>query len=116
MSLKNVQIMVLVVLMGCASSGSGTSGSRSERLITQDEIVTSTAKNAYEVIEQLRPRWLTRLDRVVVYMDNAPLILPLNGVAVQEIDQMEFLSAADATTRFGTNHPGGAIVIKRKWR
>jgi hypothetical protein len=116
MKLLTVALAVML-LAGCASSsGGGTAGSRSERLITADEIAATHAKNAYEVIEQLRPRWLTRINQAVVYMDDAPLILPLNSVMVGEIQQMEFLNAADATTKYGTNHAGGAIVIKRKWK
>jgi hypothetical protein len=35
----------------------------------------------------------------------------LEGLYVREIQEMRFLSASDATTRYGTGYPGGIIEV-----
>jgi hypothetical protein len=35
----------------------------------------------------------------------------LQTIRVEMVEQMEYLDASDATTRFGTGHGGGAIVV-----
>ena len=35
----------------------------------------------------------------------------LRSLRGPDIQQMEFMSASDATTRFGTGHQGGAILV-----
>jgi hypothetical protein len=35
----------------------------------------------------------------------------LRTLSVDQIEQMEFVSASDATTRYGTGHPSGIIEV-----
>ena len=35
----------------------------------------------------------------------------LRSMVVSEIDELRFIGAADATTRFGTGYPAGAILV-----
>ncbi|HEY4611710.1 MAG TPA: hypothetical protein VII11_01870 [Bacteroidota bacterium] len=108
--------LLVAVLAGCGAAASTTTGSspgRQERLITADEIKTTTARNAQEAIEQLRPRWLSRFP-LPLYVNDVTYSLSLRDLLTQEILNIEFLSSADATTRFGTNHSYGALVVKTK--
>ena len=38
----------------------------------------------------------------------------LHSLNIEEIREIEFISAGDATTRFGTDHLGGAILIRTR--
>jgi hypothetical protein len=106
--------VVLAVLIGCAgSSTTSTSTGRNERLITAEEIVATTARNAQEAIEKLRPRWLSRMP-LTIFVNDVYSSISLRDIQVGEIESIELLSSADATTRFGTNHARGAIVVKTK--
>ena len=40
----------------------------------------------------------------------------LRSLSVADIQEMQYLSAADATMRFGTNFVGGAIVVTSRSR
>lgn len=73
------------------------------------------ASTAMEVIRRLRPAWLlARGPDPVVYVDNVRRpggVDALFSVPVGQIRLLEFIGAADATTRWGTGHTGGVIQV-----
>jgi hypothetical protein len=96
---------------------------RSNNLVTEEELKQSTARNALEAVQFLRPDWLrgrgvasmraATPPEVVVYLDNARLGSPqtLTQFAVTSIKELRFYSATEATNRWGTGHSGGVIVV-----
>ncbi len=118
----------VVALAACASSGTAGSGSRSSDQVTYAEIASSSATNAYALIERLRPNWLrtpgvasigggARSQIVVVYLDGHRLgdITSLRTLTVDGIKSMQWLDAARAATvlnEVGSDPIAGAIVIK----
>jgi hypothetical protein len=105
----------------------GGSGS----VITLVEIERAAVPNAYEVVQKLRPRFLqsgrnasTARGRTVVgqlprvILDDTELggISELRTIDATGIFEIRFVSAADATTRWGTNHAGGVILVTSKVR
>jgi len=130
-----VPLLVVVVNVGCASGGAA-SGTAARSKGSQDVIVeaeiTSRARdatNALQIIEQLRPQMLrsrgssslapnaTAEDALPrVYVDeisygNLNSLSNLNSIQIREI---RFIKAADATTRWGTGHAGGVILVTTK--
>ncbi len=113
-------------LVACASSTGTKSPRRSTNLITAEEIAASTARDAYEAIQLLRPEWLIprgiaspnnpRSTFPAAYINNSRLgdIENLRNVNILSIAEIRFLSAHDATTLLGTGHVGGAITVKTK--
>lgn len=110
------------VATACAStSGSSTRGNRN--LITSEELRSEPSGTLYEAVQRLRPRWLQnrgvtsarsmRPTPPQVYMDNAPMgtVGAMRGISVADVEQVEFMNANDATTRYGTGHDGGAILV-----
>jgi len=94
---------------------------RNRNVITAEEVAEceGEARNALELVVHLRPTWLragmrsSAPDAPIIYLDgvrsNDPSALEfLSTLAVQEI---RFLSRRDATTRYGPNHGGGAILV-----
>jgi hypothetical protein len=120
---------VVVCLLGqaCASSGGGGGGGGSGGtgdVITREMIGEPGNENAYTIVRRLRPRWLSpRTQGTIVnpnpsfpevYLDNVRYgpIDSLYRIDAVQIDRIEFLSALDATTRFGMGHDGGAIIVR----
>lgn len=136
-SLRVAALCAAILGMGCSKQNPETASvpaqagapkasiRRSENLITSDELSGSTAQNVFQAVQVLRPGWLrsrarTSLgaggsaDGLWVYMDNtryggidALRQLPLTGII-----EIRYLDPAEATTRFGTGHTLGAIVIR----
>jgi hypothetical protein len=115
------------MLLECASSTTTKTRSGSRYLITSENIANSSASNALELIQQLRPEWLNptrgpksftneEATEPVVYVNNARYgdIDYLQNISILNIQEISFLKGDDATTRFGTGHVGGAILITLK--
>lgn len=101
---------------GCASSGSSSrpAGSSSTRIV-RAELSALPDMDAFLAIERLRPRWLQSRagDVVQLYIDGSRRtnVRDLQSMRIAEVEQMEYMSASDATTRYGTGHAGGAILL-----
>jgi len=114
-------------LSACASGGGGSGGARRDpNLITAEELAEYTTLTAVDVVRRLRPRWLTGRGAGTGGANTPQLILDgarmgdaaseLRSIAVSDISEMQYLSASDATMRYGTNFPGGAIVVTSRSR
>lgn len=128
---------VALVILGCGGGGSGTSaqaatGTRtrgSANVITEAEISSSVYQNALEVVQNLRPQMLiprgvgsdaTGLSAasipIIIYMDDVRLGEPssLTNIPASRVKEIRFLNARDATTRYGTGHSSGVILVLTK--
>lgn len=85
----------------------------------------SNSSNAMQVIRRLRPAWLRARGSnsftsagamyAVVYIDNIRRpggLSALFNIPVGEIRMMEFIGPANATTRWGTGHQSGVILVR----
>ena len=97
-------------------------------LITQEEIRERVpgAKTAWDVVQQLRPHFLRertpmslaegaqRLP-VQVYVNGVQSIsapaVSLRDIRADEVIEIRYLNPSDATTRYGTGHLNGAILV-----
>lgn len=117
---------LMIGLAGCASgsggSGSGSSGSGSgPNRLTAADLVNQQELDLYDAIRQLRGRWLTSRGRGTprVVVDGSPRqsgIDELRSLRVSDVQEIEFLSASNATTRFGTGYDAGAILVTTRRR
>ncbi len=111
-------------LLACSSSRElSRDYSVARNYIFVDEIQSSAATNAFDLIESLRPHWLEGRGRKsvrsrtasfpVVYVDGQRFgdILSLATFPAGNIVQIQRMNAGDATIRFGVGHSGGAILI-----
>ena len=128
--------VALVLASACASSStSGASGTQqqaqqarprgSRELITADELATIDVQNALQAVQRLRPNFLRfpgamsitqGQAAVVVYVESTRMGGPemLQQIPITEVKEIRYLSATDATQRFGTGHTAGAIIVTRK--
>lgn len=113
--------------VACASARPPAAGAtRDPDVITIAELERHADITARQAIERLRPRFLRMrgpsslqnpdADRLLVYVDNSRIggIEVLDQIHAFEIREIRYLSAPDATSRYGTGHSGGVIAIVRK--
>lgn len=130
-------MMVLVPLLGACGGGGASTGATpqpattpargSSNLIVEAEVAAAGVTNALEAVQRLRPTMLRgRASQglsdpqsnsgIVVYVDGIQTggVSTLANVPALNVKEIRFINAADATTRFGTGHPMGAILLVTK--
>ena len=132
MSFRRCAYVVLaVVVSACASSPDTPFGGEFEtsaaasqgnsRLIVRAQLEPLVDWSAYEAVETLNPRWLQprgstpvygpSYARVVVDRTVRGELADLYRISTIDIETMRYLSASDATTRYGTGYVGGVIEV-----
>lgn len=104
---------------GCASGSGGGGGAPrgSSTRIVADELATVSQLDLYGAIQRLRPAWLrpgTRGQLPEVIVDGSPQAGGAEGLRsfrAGDVGQVEYMSASDATTRYGTGYTAGAILV-----
>jgi hypothetical protein len=117
-----LSLILTLSLLACATTG-GTRPNRGSNILTAEEIGELVVQTAYEAVERSRPQWLVARgsgsiqnpvpQTPVVYVDGVRMgdVSELRRIWANVVQRMEFLSASDATNRYGTNHTGGAILV-----
>ncbi len=132
--MKTILILagLTALLMGCGSTGGGSSATESRDVLTAQEIATTNAQNAYEAVTMKRPwflqsrgpRSLTHADQgqtteyPVVYLDGVYYgdIESLRQIPVVQVREIRFYDMSSATLQFGAGHTGGVIQVLSKPR
>jgi len=112
---------------GCAVRSGGEAGQAAPRgqsnQISVEEVVEARVQNAHDLIRAVRPNWLQfrgqqslsdpTSGQVIVYIDGtrAGTLQILRQIPITDVHTARYLSASEATARFGTNHTGGVIQI-----
>lgn len=127
-----VLCLALAVPVGaCATSGGSggeDSGARGgpdhiPREELQERLTPSTS--LYQAVQRLRPRWLRAQRGVsgsgqrfqpVLYVDDTRYgpVTELRRLRVSDAEELRFISATDATTRYGTGVAGGVISVRTR--
>jgi outer membrane cobalamin receptor len=128
MNVRHAVTALFLLQLAIGVSAAEAQGRRGRNVITQEEIEKSSATDAYDLIQKLRPAWFTRrgvasgqattdavggMDdgvRVVAYVDGVRWP-DLTTVTVERIKEVRYLNASDATTKYGTGHTSGAIEV-----
>jgi len=107
-------------LAACASGSGGPAGPRrNANLITAEEMADYAFPTVLDAIRRLRPRWLqprAGSGSPQAILDGTRLggLDQLRVIDVADIVSIRFLSASDATTRYGTGFPAGAIEVSTR--
>jgi hypothetical protein len=139
--MMKVVIAGAIVLMGgipCLGEAQEARKKYDRDLITREEIQDRSpdSRTAFEVVQRLRPHFLRERSSgsisspltaegnrntpavktpVQVYIDGAkigPASYALRNIQANAVIDILYLNASDATTRFGTGHDNGAIVVR----
>ena len=118
-----------LMTLSCATTSSSglRPKSRTQDVIAEAEITASAseAANALQIIEKLRPQMLRSRGvgsptdatgesaRPKVYVDNVAYgdIGTLTNLTANQIKEIQFINSRDATTKWGTGHMGGVILV-----
>lgn len=124
-----IRFIVAVLVTFLVSTACTTTGgperttARNPNVITATELAPHSSLTAREAIQRLRPAFLRTRgpssimlnegDTIVVYVDNTRMGGPeiLDQVRANAIREIRYLSSSDASSRFGTGHTSGAILI-----
>lgn len=109
-------------LAGCASGGGGGGGTeggvrRSSNRIVAEELASVSELDLFSAVQRLRPAWLrpgTRGAMPQLIVNGSPSsagVESLRSFRATDVTSLEFMSASDATTRFGTGYTAGAILV-----
>ena len=134
-------LALILFASACASGGGSTSttaetntgtattakrkGGSSRSVITAEELARANALTVYEAVERLRPQFLQTHGAVsmqdmtadiLVYMDDVRVggIDVLRRIEPGQVQEIRYVNAKDATTRYGTGHGGGVIEVTSK--
>ncbi|MCY3546497.1 MAG: hypothetical protein OXH51_06950 [Gemmatimonadetes bacterium] len=122
-------LLVAAVLLATGCASSGESGPRRSRdVITSEELMEVPHSTVFDAVRALRPRWLQprnmgslrsqvqQTPRVYVDGQFRGDLVELSRYAPNEVEEIRYMNASDATTRFGTNHVAGAIIVTTRRR
>lgn len=120
-------VFTTLALGGCATSGAQSSDGGDRNLIASEELreLEGEGLEAWEAIRRLRSRWLRSRGNssftsgpatARVFVDGVEHgeLNVLRSLSVTDVEEMQYLSAQDATTRFGTGYTGGAILVETR--
>ncbi|MFQ6615918.1 MAG: hypothetical protein ACE5HZ_04025 [Fidelibacterota bacterium] len=123
--IKATVVLSVVGWMACSSTREGVTGGSfySANYIHPEEIRKSGATNAFDLIKQLRPLWVSGrgatsvlgpggLTYPAVYVNGMLYgdITSLRSITTEAIKEIEFLNPRDAVG-LGMQYPNGAIFI-----
>jgi len=113
-----------LLIAGCASGGGRSNGGGNPDVLSREELDQEMQENPtlYTVVARLRPTWLRARSSAGFSGGRETAVVVVNGSRYGELDalrdfhvnevrQIRFVSATDATTRYGTGYAGGAIEI-----
>jgi hypothetical protein len=110
-----------VITAACASSGGTGRTTGSRDVLTRQQLMETSSSNAFEAIQRLRPTWL-RTRGTSSTRGSSEIVVFMDGVRVGEVDflrsqrldnviEIRFVNARDATTRWGTGFSSGVIEV-----
>ena len=120
-----IAALVSLTVTACTSAAHNTGPSLQRNVITLAEIQSATVPtaNLWDFIATSRPHFLrdrgvgsfrdTAPVRAVVYLDGSMLgdIQVLKTITLSSVKLIQYMSGADATTRYGMGHSGGVILL-----
>ena len=124
-------LVTLGIAAGCASQGTGGKAvARTDpNVIRRSEVSDAQLLdyNVYQVVQQLRPRFLANLGPTAIGPDGGGLLVYLEAtrlgnvntmrdIRMVEIEEIRYLSPSEATLRYGTGHANGVILLTRTRR
>lgn len=127
---RTTVLAVALLLAGglaCGGMGSGGGGGGSGTLTAQQlRDLETQYDDMYELVQGERPTWLQTRGNVsfqnpgaglpAVFVDGVEQGRPsaLRRLNPSDVEEAEFMSSSDATTRYGTGYPGGIIRVSTR--
>jgi hypothetical protein len=119
-------IALFALLAAACSSTGASSGGGNPDLITREQVEMLPDGTAFTVIQRFRSGWLRARTQgtfgnsspayAEVFVDEMRYgdINSLGRISSTQIQSIEYISATDATTRYGTGYMGGIIRVNTR--
>lgn len=117
-------VLVLLAATSCRPSLRVATPMGSARdLILAPEMANARVTDAYQAVAQLRPEFLRRRGAIVgvpsrrvglrVYLDDTEMggVDILRTIPIDQVTAIRYLSASEASFRWGANHADGVILV-----
>ena len=119
--MKRLAVVALALLAGCATTGQRPSGGGYDAPITRQEIAGKDYETAYDAVLAERRSWLQGRGSPTIEL-NAYMVVYVNGmrwgtheelhnIPAAVVKEIRYYDSGEATLRFGTGHPEGAIEV-----
>lgn len=119
-----VALALTVGLGACASSGS-SGPRRSSTRITAEEFEDFSQQDVFSIVQRLRPQWLVvrapastqgraQISVIIDGVKQTGSVEVLRSIRGSDVDELRYINARDATTRYGTDNVAGAIEVITK--
>lgn len=126
-SSRNLTVLALafaLTLSACASGGS-SGPRRSSTRITAEEFEDFAQQDVYSIVQRLRPQWLVvrapasaqgraTISVVIDGVRQSGSTETLRSLRGSDVEELRYINARDATTRYGTDNTAGAIEVITK--
>lgn len=127
-SARTLGLALTLLLASCATAGTAgmAGGGSSSGALTAQDLAASSQEDLYTALQHLRPLWLQVRGGKGSLQEAATLSVFVDGLQQQEgvqflrtlrtvdVQEVRYLTATEATTRYGTNMTGGALEIVTK--
>ena len=119
-------LLLLVLPILACTRASSRPGTGDRDTITEDEIASSSAVNAYEAVQRLRGNFLSNRGKTTILGKSSPMpVVYLDGVRYGEVQSLRNISATqvqsihlyrayDAQQKYGNDVMGGVIEVSTK--
>ena len=120
---SSIWALAIIACTGCSSSGNSGSTSSPRGALTQEAMLQTGHPSVFDAVQQLRPQWMTvrgagrtgRPAEILVFVDGS-MFGPINSLRqlqVNSVSTVNFLSATEAATRWGTLAGDGGVIEVR---
>lgn len=114
-ALLPIVFLTLVAAGGCATTGEAADRSFNDpNMITVEQLEEAVGGNAFDVVEQLRPRWLFASGRgeIHVYLDERKYgpMESLRSIGIDDIAAMRFYPFNEAIGHFPSFSEGAGVI------
>ena len=118
-------VLVAALLAACATAATTRAPRGDPAVLAAEEIERSNVGTLHDAIQRLRPHFFFSRGRTslrganprpAVIVNNVPQASfeSLRGISATNVQYVRFLSAPEATTRFGTGYMAGVIEVVLK--
>ena len=128
MSARRVVAGCLVLVLGLVTAHQGQAQDTKPKPRNPDVILAEEfagrgdIQTAYDAVRRLRPQFLRKRGSATIAMPQAEIQVYTNGVRrggpailreipASSVVEIRYMNSNDATTRYGTDHSNGAILV-----
>jgi hypothetical protein len=128
--MRRIRLLAGVVfpfwLLACTHSQTVAANSPGSEVITEQEVASTTAATAYDIIRKRRPNFLSSRGKTsllgtsnadpTVYVDDQAYgpISSLRTIPASQVSSIRLYRSWEATTKYGSGNMGGVIAVSTK--